>query len=69
MYNYLIGNEIKMMLGASRFLRLLRDKRSKDDILSVRYVPPVLGSDSLGNYKVTFKNGSIQKRRRIATIQ
>ncbi len=68
MSNFLISDEIKMMLSAPKFLRLINNQRRKNDILSVKFIPPVLGSDSLGSYKVTLKNGSKQKFKLSSTV-
>lgn len=68
MSNFLISDEIKMMLSASKFLRLISDKRRRNDILSVKFIPPVLGSDSLGNYKVTLKYEPKQKFKLTSTV-
>lgn len=69
MSNFLIRDEIKMMLTASKFLRLINDKRRKSDILSVKFIPPILGSDSLGNYKVTLKYEPKQKFKLTSTVE
>lgn len=69
MTRFLIGDEIKMMLSASKFLRMVKNQRTRDNIARVRYVPPVLGSDSLGSYKVTLKYEPKQKSKSLSTAE
>jgi hypothetical protein len=69
MSNFLISNEIKMMLTASKFLHLINNQRRRSDILSVKFIPPVLGSDSLGNYKVTLKYEPKQKFKLTSSVE
>ena len=69
MIRFLIGDEIKMMLSASKFLRMVKNQRTRNNITHVRYVPPVLGSDSLGSYKVTLKYEPKQKSKFLSTVE
>lgn len=69
MSRYLISDEIKMMLTPSRFLRMVRNPNMRENILRVRFIPPVLGSNSLGNYKVTLKHEPKQKSKLLSTIE
>lgn len=65
---FLTGDEIKMMLTASKFLRMVRNQQTRNTITHVRYVPPILGSGSLGSYKVTLKYEPKQKSKLLSTI-
>lgn len=69
MLRYFVSDEINMILSAPRFLRMLKDERIKKNILKVRYVPPVLGSDSLGSYKISLKYEPKQKPKLVSTFQ
>jgi hypothetical protein len=61
MHLNLIADEIEMMLSASNFLRMVKDVRKRKTIIKSTYVPPVLGSNSLGTFKVTLKHESRKK--------
>jgi hypothetical protein len=69
MPRYQISDEIVWMLSASGFLRLLKDGAQRTNILKSKYIPPVLGSDSLGTYKVVLKHEPKQKSKFYTTIK
>jgi hypothetical protein len=69
MTRYFIGDEIKLFLSASKFLKMVKNHRTRENILRVRFIPPVLGSNSLGNYKVTLKYEPKQKSKLLSTIE
>lgn len=56
MPRYFVSDEINWVLSASKFLRLVKDEKARRNIQRVRFIPPVLGSNSLGSYKVTLKH-------------
>lgn len=68
MSQYLLTGEITMELSASRFLRMFNNQRTKKNIESVRFIPPVLGSDSLGTYEVKIKYEPNQKFKHASAI-
>jgi hypothetical protein len=69
MPRYFVSDKINVVLSAAKFLRMVKDERMKKNILQVRYVPPVLGSDSLGCYKVTLKHEPKQKPKLVSTVR
>jgi hypothetical protein len=53
--NRLLGS-IDLFTSASQFLALVRNPKSRTNVLRSKFIPPVLGSDSLGSFKVTLKH-------------
>lgn len=47
-------DDVTQVVDAAKFLRIFRTR--KCDIEDVRYIPPILGSDNFGMYKITFCN-------------
>lgn len=50
-----LSDQIIMNLSASKFLKLVRNDSQRKNILRISFLPPVLGSKSLGSYKVVLK--------------
>ena len=59
-YNQVAINElcfsgITQVVDAVKFLNILHTRR--EDIEDVMFIPPVLGSEGFGRYKITYCNG------------
>lgn len=52
-------DSITQIVDAPDFLNLLSSRRS--DIDDVKYIPPILGSEGWGRYKITFCNEQSSK--------
>lgn len=49
-------NSVELYVNASQFLRMINNPKSRTNVVRSRFIPPVLGSNSLGSFKVTLKH-------------
>ena len=62
MSNFLLSNEIFVLLSPSNFLSMYKNQRKRANINKVVYIPPTLGSNSLGVFKVTLRHEQSKKQ-------
>ena len=62
MNNNFVNSEINLNTSGAKFLRMLKNVHTRNNISRVRFIPPVLGSDSFGYFNIKLKNGSRTKK-------
>lgn len=59
--------KITQQISPASFLRMAKTPSLRSSIVSVKFIPPILGSKGFGSFKVEFKNGFQQSSKQKST--